>query len=186
MIKINLLPVEIINKRRKRDFIIFVGICGVVAFLISYILYLSLYQTIQPLEQRLLDLKKEVARNQSVLQEIEKIKKDNEKLKARFYAFKQVVVRQSLYPRILYEIYRSLPRTIWLRQIKSDSKQGLLEIEGASLNQTVGVAEFMRNMMENSEIFSKIDFTKFSTQKIFGKQVMLFQLRCFLSEKVEE
>ena len=186
MIEINLLPVELIVKRKKRDFVIFVGICGVVAALICYILYLSLYQTIQPLEKRLLDLKAEIAKSQPVLKEIQKAKKENSELKNYLLSLRKVVIRQSFYPRVMYDIYLCLPDTVWLRQIKKGNTDNFLEIEGASLNQTVGIAEFMRNLMKKSNLFSKINFTKFSTQKIFGRQVMLFQLRCILSKKIRE
>jgi len=184
MIKINLLPTEIVEQRKKRDFIIFVGICVVVALGICYLFYLSLDQSIYPLEQRLKELKKQVAQYQPVLQEIEEIKKENKRIRARFNAFREVVARQSFWPRLLYEIYRSLPDTIWLSEIKSNIEGGFIEIKGNSLNQTIGVAQFITNM-KKSGLFSEIDFTKFSQQIIADRQVMLFQLKCFLSDKIK-
>lgn len=184
MIEINLLPAEILEQRKKRDFVIFVGICGVVALGICYLFYLSLSQSIYPLEQRLEELNEQITQYQPVLQEIEKIKRENEKIQARFNAFKQVVIRQSFWPLLLYEIYRSLPDTIWLSEIKSNIKEGYIEIKGNSLNQTIGVAQFITEM-EKSELFSEIDFIKFSQQVIADKQVMLFQLKCFLSDKIK-
>jgi len=183
MIEINLLPLKILNKRRKRDFIIFVGICGVVAIVICYILYLSLYQSIYPLKERLGEIKKEIARYQPLLRQIEDVKKENSEIEAYFNAFREVVAKQSFWPRMLYEVYKALPESIWLEEIKSNLKEGFIEIQGKSLSQTIGVAEFMNNM-RNSGFFSKIDFTKFSQQEVAGKQVMIFKIKCFLSEKI--
>lgn len=181
MIKINLLPSKILEKRRRRDFVIFVGICGIVALAICYLFYLSLNQAIKPLEKKVADIRIEVRKYEPVLKQIEQIKQENTQLQSRFYAFKGVVERQSFLPKLLYNIYLALPRTIWLEEIKSNSKDDFVEIAGKSLDKTVGVARFIKNM-ENSNLFSEIKFVKFSLQEVAGREVMFFQLRCFLSK----
>ena len=181
MIKINLLPSRIVEKRKKRDFAIFVSICAVCALGICYLFYLSLNQTIFPLEDRLAELTDKIKQYQPVLQEIEQIKQKNKRLQDRFNAFKKVVIRQSFWPELLYFIYRSLPDTLWLDEIKSDNEKGFIEVKGKSLNKTIGVAEFIRKL-ESSKFFSEVRFTSFSQQELGGRQVMLFQIKCFLSE----
>jgi len=182
MIEINLLPPEIIQQRKKRDFIIFVGICVAVAISICYLLYLSLAQSIYPLEQKLEDIKRQISQYQPTLKEIEETKKENAEIMARFDAFRQVVERQSFWPRLLYEIYRALPDTLWLNEIKTSQDGKFVEIEGNSLNETIGVAHFINNL-KKSGIFSDIEFIKFSQHKIADKQAMLFRLRCFLGKE---
>lgn len=183
MIKINLLPPRILNQRRKRDFIIFVGICGAVAVFICYVLYLSLNQSIYPLEERLQRIENEINQYQPILKQIENLKEENNQIKARFHAFEQVVVKQSFWPRMLYQIYDSLPESTWLTEVKSDVKNNLVEIKGKSLDQTIGVSKFISNLKE-SELFTRIDFTKFSREKIMGEKVMRFEIKCFLIENL--
>jgi len=50
-----------------------------------------------------------------------------------------------------------------------------------SLQETIDVAEFIKSM-ENSKFFSEVKFIQFSQQEMFSKQVMFFQLKCFLSK----
>jgi len=40
-----------------------------------------------------------------------------------------VVIRQSFWPELLYFIYRSLPDTLWLEEIKSDNEKGFIEVK---------------------------------------------------------
>lgn len=184
MIKINLLPSRIIEQRKRRDFIIFVGMCAVLASLLCYFSYLSFNKSIYPMENKLKRLESEIARHQPLLKEIQRIKEKNDKLRARFNAFKEVVIRQSFWPRLLYSIYRSLPDTLWLEEIKGSSGQNFIEIKGRSLNKTIGVADFIKNM-EDSKFFSQIKFSKFSKQELFGREIMFFHLKCFLSGEIE-
>jgi len=179
MIEVNLLPQRIIQRRRRIDFIIFVGICAVVAFCICYFFYLSLAQTIRPLEKRLSEVRGKIKEYQPLLKEIEKVKKENAEIQARFDSFKQIVERQSFFPRLLYFVYKCLPDNIWLEEIKSDRKENFIEITGKSLNKTIGVAEFIKNM-EKSGLFSEIRFVRFSLGKVANREVMSFKIRCFL------
>lgn len=181
MIKVNLLPSKIVQQRRRRDFIVFVGICAVFAVAICYFFYLSLSQTIYPLENKLQELDNKIAHYQPVLKKIQQVNEKNSKLQARFSAFKKVVAEQSLWPQLLYDVYRSLPETIWLEEIKADEGKNFIEVRGRSLNETIGVANFIKNM-EKYELFSDIKFTKFSRQEVFGREVMSFELKCFLPE----
>ena len=181
MIKINLLPLGIINQRRRRDFIVFVSICAVAAVGICYFFYFSLNQTVHPLEKELIEIKGEIAQRQPVLKEINEIEKENNELEIYFNTLKGIVVKQSFWPELLYNIYLSLPDTIWLEEIKSDAKGDFVEIRGISLQETIDVAEFIKNM-ESSKFFSEVKFTKFFQQEMFSKQVMFFQLKCFLSK----
>lgn len=181
MIKINLLPSNIVEKKKKRDFFVFAGVCAGLAFLLCYLFYLSLSQTIYPLENKLTRLKGRIAKYQPVLKEIQNIEEENNKLQVRLDTFREIVVRQSFWPKLLYGIYRSLPDVVWLEEIKGDAEKNFIEVKGGSLNKTIGVAEFIKNM-ESSKFFSEIKFAKFSRQEVSGKQIMFFQLKCFLSE----
>jgi len=172
MIEVNLLPQRIIQRRRRIDFIIFVGICAVVAFCICYFFYLSLAQTIRPLEKKLSEVRGKIDEYQPLLKEIEKVKKENAEIQARFDSFKQIVERQSFFPRLLYFVYKCLPDNIWLEEIKSDRKENFIEITGKSLNKTID--------MEKSGLFSEIRFVRFSLGKVANREVMSFKIRCFL------
>ena len=182
MIEINLLPSEIVKQRKRRDFIIFVGICAVVGLSICIYIYANLNQSIYPLENNLAELTAKIEEYQPILKQIANIREENSKLQGYFNTLKQVSAKQSFWPEVLYDVYRSLPDTIWLEEIKSDAKQSLMEVKGISLNKTMGVAEFVKNL-ERSKFFSEVQFTKFSRQEMFEKQVMFFQLRCFMSKE---
>ena len=179
MIKINLLPLKILEQREKRDFAIFVGICAVCSLVICYLFYVSLNQSVHPLERKLTELQHRVTGYQPILTEIERVKGENVKLQARFDVFHEVVIKQSFWPTFFYSIYKSLPDTLWLEEIKGEAGQNFVEIKGKSLNKTIGVAEFIKNL-ENSKLFSDITFTKFTQQEMLGREVMFFQIRCFI------
>jgi len=184
MIKINLLPQRIIQQRERKDFVIFVGICGVVALGICYLFYLSLGQTISPVENKVKELEKKIAQYQPVLKEIESIKQENNRLISRFEVFRSVIVKQSFWPKLLFSLYTCLPQSVWLEEIKGEKGQDFIEIRGKSLEKTIGVAEFIKNL-EKLKIFSSIEFDKFSQQEMYGREVMSFQLKCFLPLEVK-
>lgn len=184
MIKINLLPSKITEQRKKRDFIIFVGVCAVCVLIICYILNLSLNQTIYPLEIKLAELQARIEQYDPTLREINSVKAENVKLGVQFDVLRGIAAKQSYWPRVLYGIHQSLSDAIWLEEIKSDAGQDFIEIEGRSLNKTIGVAEFIRNL-EKSRFFSEITFNRFAQQEMFGKQVMVFQIRCYLAKDWE-
>ena len=181
MLQINLLPREILKKREKRDFIIFVGICGIVAVLISSLYFLSLIPEVTRIKRELKLVQSQVREYQPILGQIKKINQENNQLQLRLNSLRSVVIKQSYWPRILYEISKSLPENVWLREIKKDRNTSFIEIKGSSLTQTLGVAKFIGNL-NYSSLFEEVNFINSSKREIMGKRIMEFDLKCKLSE----
>ena len=180
MIKVNLLPVSVISKRYRRDFIAFVGICAAAAVVISLFLYFSLNGTISPLTRRLDELTFEVRKHQAVVREIDLIETDNTRLERYRRSFRDVLVRQYFWPELLYAMYEALPENVWLEEIESNEKDAFVAIKGTSLSTTVGIADFIQRV-EDTGFFASVQFTLITQKEMFGKKVMAFELRCFLA-----
>ena len=183
MLKINLLPGEILRKRERRDFIIFVGICGLVAVLICSLYFLSFTPEVTRIKKKLALVQSQVREYQPILGQIKKINQENDQLQLCLDSLRSVVIRQSCWPWILYEISKALPENVWLKEIKKDRNTSFIKIKGSSLTQTMGVAKFIENLNHSSS-FEEVNFTNFSRREIMGKMIMEFALKCELSESI--
>ncbi|MCD6317460.1 PilN domain-containing protein [Candidatus Aerophobetes bacterium] len=183
MLQINLLPREILKKREKRDFIIFVGICGIVSVLICSLYFLSLIPEVTRVKRKLKLVQSQIKEYQPVLEQIKKINQKNDQLQLCLNSLRTVAIKQFSWPRILYEISKALPENVWLREIKKDRNTPFIEVKGSSLTQTLGVAKFIGNL-NHSSLFEEVNFTNSSKREIMGKIIMDFDLKCKLSEPV--
>ncbi len=181
MLKINLLPGEILRKRERRDFIIFVSICGAVAVLVCSLYFFPFNPEITRVKKRLELVQSQAQEYQPILGQIKKITQNNDQLQLCLDSLRSVVIRQSCWPRILYEISKALPENIWLKEIKKDGDTSFIKIKGSSLTQTMGAAKFIENLNHSSS-FEEVNFTNFSRREIMGKTVMEFDLKCELSD----
>jgi len=180
MLQINLLPREILRKREKRDFIIFVGICGIVPVLICFFYFFSLAPENIRVKKKLELVQSQVRKYQPILKQISEMNQKSDQALLCLNSLKSIVNRQSYQPLILYEISKALPKGVWLKEIKKDKDTSLVEIKGTSLTQTLGVAKFIENL-NHSSLFEEASFTNFSKQGIVGREVMEFNLKCRLS-----
>ncbi len=181
MIKVNLLPPEMVRRKRIGSFAIFVSICGLLGILISIFLFLPITKEVELTQSKLTSVKKEVSRYQSVLGELKKLENERTELRSRLEAISSLAVNHSYWPEVLYVISKSLPPNIWLTRLNKATQEGedLLIIEGSSLTQAVDIAKFMKNL-SNCSLFKEVRFLTLSKRIMEGREIADFKISCKL------
>jgi Tfp pilus assembly protein PilN len=163
-----------------------VGICAGVAIVISAFVYVSINQTIEPLESKHKEVSFQVRKHSAVVRDIDTVKTDNERLNRYRQSFYDVLSQQYFWPRLLYEMSVALPEQVWLEEIRSNEKEGLIVVKGSSTSTTIGVADLIQGI-ERTGYFASVTFTRINQEELFDKKVMTFELKCLLaSDKIGE
>jgi len=183
MIKVNLLPKSILEKRKKGAFVIFISLCAGLAILICVFLLLALKVQLAPVARELDSVKKEAEEYQSKFRNLksDELKEKEAQLKSYLEALLDLTNYQPRWSLILYEISKGLPGGVWLTEITKSMTDEILTIQGNSLNRTRGVIEFMENLNKAS-LFKEVSFTNMSKKMVGEVEVTEFKLICKLDE----
>jgi len=183
MIKVNLLPKSILEKRKKGAFAIFISLCAGLTILICVFLLLALKVQLAPVARELDSVKKQAEEYQSKFRNLksDELKEKEAQLKSYLEALLDLTSYQPPWPLILYEISKGLPEGVWLTEITKSMTDEILTIQGNSLNRTRGVIEFMENLNKAS-LFKEVNFTNMSKKMVGEVEVTEFKLICKLDE----
>lgn len=183
MIKVNLLPKSILDRRKKAPFAVFSSLCAGLAILICLFLVLSLKEQMVPLARELDSVKRQSEVYQSEFRDLNtgELKDKEAELKLYLEALLELTNSQAPWPLVLYEISKGLPGGVWLTEITQSVRDEILTIRGKSLNRTMGVIEFMENL-SNPPLFRDISFSNMSKKMVGEVEVTEFKLICKLGE----
>jgi type IV pilus assembly protein PilN len=181
LIRINLLPRELIEKKKVSAFLVFVSISILFSVLICVLLFLPLRDRLQAAKRRLELEQLTLRKYQPVLQELEELKREESELQARLTSIENLIVSRSPWSQVLYEISRALPEKIWLTELTKETqgKEQILTIEGSSLSKTVDIGKFMENLTKSS-LFLEIALLGMTKRTIDKREVMDFTISCKL------
>ena len=183
MIKVNLLPKSILEKRKRAPFVVFSSLCAGVAILICVFFLLSLREQVVPLARELDSVKKQSEQYQSKFRNLEtrELREKEAELKSYLEALLDLTNSQLSWPLVLYEISKGLPGGVWLTEITQSMTDETLTIRGNSLNRTGGVIEFMENL-NKATVFKEVSFSNMSKKMVAEVEVTEFELICKLDE----
>ncbi len=183
MIRINLLPRELIDKKKVGGFIVFVSICTLFTILICVLLFLPLRDRIQAAKRQLEIEKLAVGKYRPILQKLEELKREESKLQARLNTIENLIISRSPWSQVLYEISRALPEKIWLTELTKEpqEKEQIITIHGSSLSKTIDIGKFMENLTR-SPLFAEVALLMMTKRTIDKREVMDFTINCKLKE----
>ena len=181
MIRVNLLPSKLIEKKKVGAFVIFVSISILFAILICVLLFLPLRDKIQAARQRLEFEQLTLRKYQPILQKLEELKREESELQARLTSIENLIVSRSPWSQVLYEISRALPEKIWLTELAKEpqGKQQIIMIQGSSLSKTIDIGKFMENLTK-SPLFAEVALLRMTKRIIDKREVMDFTINCKL------
>ena len=181
MIRVNLLPSKLIEKKKVGAFVIFVSISILFAILICVLLFLPLRDKIQAARQRLEFEQLTLRKYQPILQKLEELKREESELQARLTSIENLIVSRSPWSQVLYEISRALPEKIWLTELTKEpqGKQQIIMIQGSSLSKTIDIGKFMENLTK-SPLFAEVALLRMAKRIIDKREVMDFTINCKL------
>jgi|GEM_PF-1060288 len=177
MIKVNLLPKSILEKRKKGAFAIFVSLCAGLTILVCVFFVLALKVQLAPVARELHSVRKQAEEYQLKFRDLkmDELKEKEAQLKSYLEALLDLTNSQPSWPLILYEISKGLPGGVWLTEITKPMTDEILTIQGNSLNRTRGVIEFMENLNKAS-LFKEVSFSNMSKKMVGEAEVTEFKL----------
>ncbi len=183
MIKVNLLPKFILERRKRGAFAIFISLCAGLAILICVFLLLPLRAELAPVARELHSVKKLSEEYQSKFRNLKRdeLKEKEAQLKSYLEALLDLTNYQPSWSLILYEVSKGLPEGVWLTEITKPIADEILTIQGNSLDRTRGVIEFMENLNKAS-LFKDVSFSNMSKKMVGEVEVTEFKLICKLQE----
>jgi type IV pilus assembly protein PilN len=185
LIRINLLPRELIEKKKIGAFVVFVSISSLFSVLICVLLFLPLRDELQAAKRRLELERLTLRKYRPILQELEELKREESELQARLSSVENLIVSRSPWSQVLYEISRALPEKIWLTELTKETqgKEQILAIEGSSLSKTIDIGKFMENLTK-SPLFTEVALLGMTKRAMDKREVMDFAISCKLRGSV--
>jgi len=175
MIEINLLPSEIMGRKKNNNFILFTVLSVLPIIFMCIILFFSLEKVIDSVKGELAWTKEKTREYQPLLKQLQELKDKEAELQPRLIRAKEVVVNRYPWSLVLYEISRFLPDSIWLTRLAKniEEKDQLITVEGSTLDQTMDIGKFMDNLNKSS-LFQEMTISVVSKGNIEKTEIMTF------------
>lgn len=179
MIKINLLPKEILEKEKGKKLIFLIAL--VCAGLVSVVLGVYSIRVIKynGLNSRLKVVEGELKPLEEVIKQVDEIEEEKKKLNTKIGVIKTLLTESLLYPRLMQDISGLIPWNVWLTELKTSFKKDelILRLKLYSTN-NYGVARFTA-LLEDSEKFNKVEMGDISSsQTDKGVEIRNFSIKC--------
>ena len=175
MIEINLLPSEILGRKKSRSLILFTVLSVLPIILMCIILLLSLEKVISSVQGELAWSKEKTREYQPLSKRLQELEDRTTELQPRLVRAKEVIVNRYPWSLVLYEISRSLPDSIWLTRLAKniEGKDQIITIEGSTLGQTMDIGRFMDNLNKSS-LFQETTISLVTRDNIEETEIMTF------------
>jgi len=174
MIHINLLPIRQIKKKihaRKR--VVGLGFTLLAVLVILGAVALVLGFKVDELKASIADLKKEKAKYQTTINQIEQLKKDQALLETKLNTISQLKKGSQLSVRVMDELATLTPTSrLWLNSMSFNGTT--LRISGIALDNAT-IADYMEALL-TSPYFSTAELSGTATTGVQGRQLKSFSL----------
>ena len=174
MIYINLLPVRQIKRKiqaRNKIFGMGITLLGVLAILGLVALVLGF--KVGDLQASIKGLKKEKAKYQTTINQIEKLKKDQKILETKLNTISQLKKGSQLTVRVMDELANLTPSSrIWISKMRFN--RSVLKISGTALDNAT-IADYMETLV-TSPFFRSAELSGTSTKNVSGRKLKTFSL----------
>ena len=174
MIYINLLPVRQIKKRlQARNKILGMGATLLVVLAILGVVALILGFKVGELNASIAKLKKEKAKYQTTINQIEKLKKDQKLLETKLNTISQLKKGSQLTVRVMDELANLTPSSrLWINRMTFNGS--ILKISGTALDNAT-IADYMETII-TSPYFKSAELSGTSTVNVSGRRLKSFSL----------
>jgi len=181
MIKINLIPREALEQEARKQVIILAGLGGVVVLSLAIILLAARILVQKNLVSELNSLENEIAKYQTVVNEVKKIKEANAALEAKKSIIERLMKDRLLYPKFMEEFIELLPSSVWVTSLNTTLDTGIPN--GFKMNfvctafDVFDVANLIDNL-EKSQKFSKVEVGTINSSPAGEREIIQFTINC--------
>lgn len=155
MIKINLVPQEILDKEVQRQRIIQVSVVGAIVAVVLALVSFGHYQTKASLAESLTVHEAKLKNLQAIVDQVNAFEARAKAVRARLAVMMDLVQSRDLYPVFMTDLIESFPDGVWIGPLTTsgDAKKGLLIKMPAHAVSTRDVTNWLRGI-ESSPLFS--------------------------------
>ena len=176
MIKINLLPKEILEKEKGKQIVLlvsFVGLCIVGAAVGLYGLRLLKYNA---MKAELRKIENKLQPLQAVIKQVDTIEAEKGRVNIKIGVIKTLLMETLVYPKFMQEISILIPKNVWINKLETRSRPEILEVKmNLSATDNHGIARFLATL-ENSENFDSVGMGAISSKKMEEVEIRNFDL----------
>jgi Tfp pilus assembly protein PilN len=163
MIKINLVPSEILAKARQRQLLLQAslvgGVLGVVLFLVALMHWAGLYRLQNDFKYKQAKLQE----LQPIVAQVEDLEKESEAVRARLGVIESLLKGRAFYPIFMSEFARTVPGGVKVTQLATSSQPDAVKLSISAVADTNDdVAGWMRTLEKNSR-FASVELGPVST-----------------------
>ncbi len=154
MIRINLLPVRAAQKKEKlRSQVSVLVLCLVAMLLACGGLYATIVMDIDRQKAQISQINAEISQLNAKIGQVGRYKKLQDELRSKLEVLQQLKVAKSGPVRLLDELSRILPKTLWLTSFRESG--GAISLNGIGSNERT-VADFMQKL-EQSPFYQNVE-----------------------------
>ena len=151
MIKINLVPGEILAKARQRQLLLQAslvgGVLGVVLVLIALMHWAGLYRLQNDFKYK----QSKLQELQPIVAQVEDLEKESEAVRARLGVIESLLKGRAFYPLFMSEFARTVPAGVKITQLTTTSQPDAVKLAiSATADTNDDVAGWMRTLEKNS------------------------------------
>jgi len=174
MIYINLLPVRRIKKKlQARKQVFAMGVTLVAVLLVLGLIAMVLGFKVSTLQANIADLKKEKAKYQKTIDQIQQLQKDQALLETKLNTISQLKKGSQLTVRVMDELATLTPSDrVWITQMSFSGST--LKIAATALDNAT-IADYMETLV-TSPYFTRTDLSGTTTKGVSGRQLKAFSL----------
>lgn len=156
MIRVNLLPKELQEKGKGLEYVVLGGaVIGLFA-LTGTGIYLTKYMGWKKDEAKKARWRKQLEEVKAKVAQVEALDAQKNLLQAKRGAVTQLFHGRLLYPRFMEIFYSTLPRDVWVTDLKlsEDANKNITIVAGSNSLTTEGIAQWLETLESKSDFFS--------------------------------
>ncbi|MBU0951575.1 MAG: PilN domain-containing protein [Elusimicrobia bacterium] len=177
MIKINLIPPEVLQKEAKKRVTILISLGAGALISFSIIFFFYRLTVAKQLSGELTVLQQELKKYQTIVDEVNRLKGITAILEAKKNTIQNLMKGRLFYPKLMEEFMQILPQPVWLTAMNTtSSSDGFLITMSCVSYDNIAIADFLSNL-QSSPKYSNIEIGGITTN--FGlMQTFSFQITC--------
>ncbi|MFI5349932.1 MAG: PilN domain-containing protein [Elusimicrobiota bacterium] len=157
MIKVNLVPGEILAKARQRQLLLQAGLVGGVFGIVLVLIALMHWAGLYRLQNDFKYKQSKLQELQPIVSQVEDLEKESEAVKARLGVIEGLLKGRAFYPLFMSEFARTVPSGVKITALNTASQPDAVKLSiTATADTSDDVAGWMRTLEKNSH-FSGVD-----------------------------
>ncbi|MFH1724670.1 MAG: PilN domain-containing protein [Elusimicrobiota bacterium] len=184
MIRINLVPQEILDKELQKQRAVQIGVAvGFVVLIFAGISFVHYYKGVK-LAGHLAEQEEKFKKLETIVKQVEALEAQALAVRSRLNVMQDLLKARPLYPRFMTALLKTLPDGIWLKTMTTGGSAQALDVDMSAQALTVENASDWLRRLEASDIFSGAVLGALQVSSADGS--LAFSMRVTYKAKEEE